>query len=356
MVAIQQRELRRMQIGNVNYMNMDNTFQYRLSIIVAIYNVEPYLERCLESIVHQDLPKDEYEVLLVNDGSTDRSLEIAKRFETEHTNIFVYSKDNGGLSSVRNFGIAHARGRYIMHVDADDFLEENVIGKVVKVAEDNELDLCFFRYISHPDGRKIDLFLKFSKYKLFTGEWLLLKNMKVTSTWCGIYNHSFLDVSGIEYYGRISHQDVEYNYRLYPLAKRVMFTDYYVYNYSIEGESITRTRNIKKREQNQLDNLQIAHNVKEFANSGECTDDIKKYLNRKMNSMLVASLVSYMRKDDGFGYQFVKYFLNEAKSFGLYPIIGRTYSWKTTALLPIVNIKPLYLALVRIRKKEIKQG
>ncbi|MBR5657533.1 MAG: glycosyltransferase [Prevotella sp.] len=328
-------------------MNKDNTYQYRLSVIVAIYNVEPYLERCLESIVHQDLSKDEYEVLLINDGSTDRSLEIAKRYEAEYTNFIVYSKENGGLSSVRNFGIEHSHGRFIMHVDADDFLEENVIGKVVKVAEDKELDLCFFRYISHPDGRKIDLFWNFSKYKLYTGEWLLLNNMKVTSTWCGIYNHSFLDKSGIEYFGRISHQDVEYNYRLYPLAKRVMFTDYYVYHYSIEGESITRTKDIKKKQQNLLDNLQIAHNIKNYANSGKCNTPIRRFLNRKMNSIVVAFLLSFLRKENTYSYGFIKEFINQAEIKGVYPC-GRTYSWKTTVLLLLVNIKPLYLLSARI--------
>lgn len=325
-----------------------DNYQYRLSVIVAIYNVEAYLERCLESIVCQDLSKDEYEVLLINDGSTDRSLEIAKRFEEEYTNFIVYSKENGGLSSVRNFGIERSHGRYIMHVDGDDFLEDNVIGKVVKVAEDNDLDLCFFDSQTYPEGRSLNNFNQFPRYHIFTGEYLLLHEMKVSSTWCAIYKNSFIKDSKITFYGRISHQDVEYNYRLYPLAKRIMFTNLLVYNYFIEGESISRTKDINKKKRNLLDNLIIVKNVKQYAENGDCSELIKDLLIRKMNSTEIAFLLSFCKKDNNFGYTFAKEFIKEAQLLSVYPIKGKTYSWKTTLLLPFVNIKWVYLFLVRL--------
>ena len=333
----------------------DSNYKYRLSIIVAIYNVEAYLERCVSSLVKQDLPPEDYEILLVNDGSTDKSLEIAQRFEKEYTNVTVYSKENGGLSSVRNFGIDHAQGRYIMHVDGDDFLVEDVIKKVVETAEENDLDLCFFGFIKYPNNQHVDMFRKFKHLKVFSGEYLLLNDMRVSSTWCCIYRLAFLKERAIKYFGRISHQDVEFNYRLYPFAKRVMFTDFFVYYYSSEGESITRTNNIKKKERNQMDNLQIAHNVKAFVNGGGCSDKIRKYLNRKMNSMVIALLYSFLNKSCEFGYPFVKSFIDEAKKLKVYPILGRSSSWKTTALLPLINIRPLFLFLVKLNKTRNKE-
>ncbi len=338
-----------MQIGKPNHkMLKDSNYKYRLSIIVAIYNVEAYLERCVSSLVKQDLPPEDYEILLVNDGSTDKSLEIAQRFEKEYSNVTVYSKENGGLSSVRNFGIDHAQGRYIMHVDGDDFLEENVIRKVVETAEENELDLCFFDSQTYPNVRRINNFGQFKKYKVFAGEKLLLSGMKVSSTWCAIYLHSFIKNLNIKFYGRISHQDVEYNYRLYPFAKRVMFTDFLVYNYFIEGESISRTNNVEKKKKNQLDNLIIVRNVKQFANQGNCSEAIKDFLIRKMNSTEVAFLLSFLKRNNVFGYQFAKEFVKEAQSLSVYPIRGKTYSWKTTILLPFLNIKWLYLGLAKL--------
>ena len=326
----------------------ENQYQFRLSIIVAIYNVEAYLERCLSSIVKQDLPPEVYEILLINDGSTDGSLAIAQKYEQQYSNVKVFSKENGGLSSVRNFGIDHSQGRYIMHVDGDDFLEENVVGKVVKVAEENDLDLCFFDSQTFPNGRKLNNFWQFPKYKIYTGERLLLGGMKVSSTWCAIYKYSFLKESKIFFYDRISHQDVEYNYRLYPLAQRVLFTDLLVYNYFIEGESISRTNNLNKKKRNYLDNLIIVRNVKQFAYSNNYSAAIKDFLIRKMNSTEVAFLLSFLRKDSLFGYEFAKDFVEEAKRLSVYPIKGKTYSWKTSVILPFINIKWLYLALVRL--------
>ena len=322
---------------------MSNSYHYRISVIVAIYNVEQYLERCLESIVHQDLSQDEYEVLLIDDGSTDNSLEIAKKYEHQQSNFKVFTKENGGLSSVRNFGIDYAEGQFIMHVDADDFLEENVIGKVVEVAENNDLDLCFFRYIRYPDNLHVDNFRKFPHYQIFTGEYLLLRNIKVSSTWCCIYKLDFIKDRNIRYFGRISHQDVEFNYRLYPFAKRVMFTDHYVYHYSISGESITRTNNVEKQKRNLLDNLQIAHNIIKFANTEDCTPAVKMYLNKKMNSLLVGVFLSFLKKTNKFESGFIKEYIKEAKRLKVYPIYGKTSSWKTTICLPFINFTPLYL-------------
>lgn len=326
----------------------ENQYQFRLSIIVAIYNVEAYLERCLSSVVKQDLRPEEYEILLINDGSTDRSLAIAQKYERLYSNVKVFSKENGGLSSVRNFGIDHSQGRYIMHVDGDDFLVENVVGKVVKVAEENDLDLCFFRFIGYPDRWHADNFSGFPHYKVLNGEDMLLNGMKVSSTWCGIYSHDLIKALGIRFYDRISHQDVEYNYRLYPFAKRLMFTDFYVYNYVVEGESISRTNDIKKIKKNLLDDLIIIKNLKCFAANGNISKPVRKLINHRMNSTLVSLMMSFLKRNNKVGYIFVRDFINKAQTLSQYPIRGITCSWKTTILIPFINVKCLYLAIAKI--------
>lgn len=326
----------------------ENQNQFRLSIIVAIYNVEAYLERCLSSIVKQDLPPEEYEILLINDGSTDGSLAIAQKYEQQYSNVKVFSKENGGLSSVRNFGIENSKGRYIMHVDGDDFLVENVVGKVLNVAEENDLDLCFYPSLRYPSGIKLDAYAKFPHYQVFRGNQLILQGMEVSSTWSCIYRHDFLDARGVSYFDRIAHQDVEFNYRLYPFAERVMFTDIYTYVYNKEGESITRTKSLNKRQKSLLDNLQIASNVKTYYKKVECQGDVRKYIYRKMNSSLSAFFISFLRRDCEFGYHFAKDFLKEAKRLGVYPVRGRTLSWKTTLPLFFVNCRFLYLIVVRL--------
>lgn len=99
-----------------------------LSFIVPVYNTEKYLPECLDSLLTQDIPKEDYEVICVNDGSTDGSSAILHRYANTHPNLVVIDKENGGLSSARNRGLSEAKGDYIWFVDSDDFVQVNVLG------------------------------------------------------------------------------------------------------------------------------------------------------------------------------------------------------------------------------------
>ena len=323
-------------------------YKFKLSVVVAVYNVADYLDRCIDSIVNQDICYDDYEILIINDGSTDNSLEIAKKYESSYPNIRVISKENGGLSSVRNLGNEQAKGNYIMHVDGDDFLEKDVIGKILDVAISNTLDLCFFGTRRYPDRHVYIQNKKFDRNKLYSGNYLLLHGMNVSSTWCSLYSNSFLRKVNLKYFDRISHQDVEFNLRLYPFAHRVMFVDNIVYNYCVLGESITRTNNIEKRKKNLLDDIIIAKNIIDFANSGICEEEISTFLIRRTNSSTLANLISFCHRKSLYGYVFAKQYITEASNRRIYPIKGRAMSLKMTLLIPIINIRILYLLFLKI--------
>lgn len=98
-----------------------------LSVIIPVYNAETYICECLNSLVEQDIPQEDYEILCVNDGSVDTSLEILKAYEESYPNLRVIDKENGGVTTARNAGLSAARGDYIWFVDADDFIKENVL-------------------------------------------------------------------------------------------------------------------------------------------------------------------------------------------------------------------------------------
>ena len=85
----------------------------KLSIIVPVYNVEPYIERCVRSLEQQNIPKQEYEIIIVNDGTQDQSIQIINKLRLEYPNIVLIEKENGGLSSARNYGLKYAQGEYI---------------------------------------------------------------------------------------------------------------------------------------------------------------------------------------------------------------------------------------------------
>ena len=112
----------------------------KVSVIVPFYNVEGYIEKCLETLVNQTLK--EIEIILVNDGSTDRSIEIVKKFIKEYPEKIVYlEKENGGLSDARNFGLKHAKGEYIAFVDSDDYIEIDMYENMYNLAEKENSDM-----------------------------------------------------------------------------------------------------------------------------------------------------------------------------------------------------------------------
>lgn len=122
----------------------------RLSIIIPAYNAGKYLEHCVSSCEEQNIPQDEFEIIVVNDGSKDNTWEVAENLANKYSNVKVFSKQNGGSSSARNLGLDNAKGDYITFVDSDDYLLDGKLGPVLSITEKNKLDMCIFnlkRYV-----------------------------------------------------------------------------------------------------------------------------------------------------------------------------------------------------------------
>lgn len=118
----------------------------RLSIIVPMYNVAPYVERCIRSLEDQDIQKDEYEIICVNDGSPDNCREIVKSLQLEYPNVILINQENQGVSRARNNGINRATGTYLLFIDPDDFVDARSFSRILKNAEDNKAQVSFLGY------------------------------------------------------------------------------------------------------------------------------------------------------------------------------------------------------------------
>ena len=105
------------------------------------------MPRCLDSLLHQDIPLADYEIILVNDGSPDNSLAIAKDYASKYSNIIVFSQENAGTSGARNTGLSHARGKYVSFVDPDDYVLENSYRVIIERMEEASLDVLRFGYV-----------------------------------------------------------------------------------------------------------------------------------------------------------------------------------------------------------------
>ena len=314
------------------------TKSLRLSIIVPVYNVERYLKSCIESLLCQDIEKSEYEIILVNDGSTDGSFDICLEQSRIHENVMLVSQSNRGLSEARNTGVNKAEGVYVSFVDSDDQLFPNVLGIMLDAAERNNLDVVESRMIvQNSDGHEyLDFVQPFSSNSIYTGEQVLLRGVHIGSVCTNMYRREFLDSNNLRFTAGIYHEDVEFNLRMYALAKRLMFLDVVTYYYRYNPTSIDREKTQKKIVHSYRSEFRIAKNIKEFADTSSISLDLRRFYNQHENSAIVSCLISLVRRRDVEKKTKIE-LLEELKKAGLWPIQGRTLSWKTTVLIPLLN-------------------
>lgn len=122
----------------------------KLSIIIPVYNSEKYLDKCLESVCHQNLSENEYEIILINDGSVDRSKEMIAQFAVKYSHIVFINQENQGVSVARNAGLAIAKGDYITFIDSDDSIYPGSLRNILSYIFENDLDILYGK-IEHVD-------------------------------------------------------------------------------------------------------------------------------------------------------------------------------------------------------------
>ena len=147
-----------------------NEYKYKVSIIVPVYNVETYLRACLDSLIAQTIDHSQMEVLLINDGSTDTSLEICYEYAQSDFIFKVFDKENEGVSATRNFGIRHAQGKYIMFLDSDDTYTPKTVQLVTDFFDKHydEIDVVSYYDQYYENGRKLAPHMRY-KYLTHTG-------------------------------------------------------------------------------------------------------------------------------------------------------------------------------------------
>lgn len=239
----------------------------KYSVIIPVYNVEKYIDRCLKSIISQNY--DDLEIIVVDNGSTDSSGSICDTYANEHSNISVYHVENHGVGSARNFGLSKARGEFIYFVDSDDYL----VGNLFAEFEDKlvlDLDLAVFSYY---DSFEEDLTEKQRTEKSlpFKGNYdkdgfikifkeLFLSNMLYT-VWNKIYRREFLLENNLSFEQYELGEDVRFNLNVYRNVNRVYLSQesYYVYVIGRKGSAMSSYN--PKRLQYQLQELKLVDSL-----------------------------------------------------------------------------------------------
>ena len=328
-------------------------YKYKLSIIIPAYNTEQYLKRCIESCELQDISFKDYEILIIDDGSTDSTLSIANHLSTKYKNIKVFSQKNQGQSTARNLGLEKARGKYIWFIDADDYIKENCLGQPLQTLEEKHLEILSFRMeVFRNNGSHFVAKLEdFEVNKVYEGEYLILNNIIAGSVCNRIFLKSFLDKYRLRFYPRIIHQDSEFTLRCFSLVKRMLFSDKVFYFYEFNENSSTRDKSYEKQKKSHLSIAQISANITDFTNGNYIiSEKLKSFLLKKANSMLIGQMLLYILQKNSYKKQLVNDYLEFSKSLNIYPIKGRAVSLYSSLLIPIFNLEAIYIYLTKIRK------
>lgn len=222
-----------------------------ISIVVPVYNVEFYLKKCVDSLIKQDY--DNFEIILVNDGSTDSSEQICDEYASKYENVIVFHKENGGLSDARNYGIEKAKGEYIYLIDSDDYLvEKDVISVFYNLAIKNDTDIVLGAYCEDIDGNK-NLFVKNSKKEMVLTEKDAIENMYDYKNYKSIFLVAHNKLYKKELFNNIKypkgklHEDEFTTYKLYLDARKIVYIDYVTYAYLIRSGSIMTSKYTTRR-------------------------------------------------------------------------------------------------------------
>ena len=223
----------------------------KLSIIIPVYNVEKYIRSCLESIFKQDLNAADYEVIVVNDGTSDKSMEMIADIISQHTNIKVINQENLSLSVARNNGIAAAKGEYILMPDSDDLLIDNSLKPLLEIALESKADLVVADFLEMTDEEINNLKnipQKEFQVKEKIGEQLFLEdlNPRQCYVWRTLYRRAFITENKLTFIPGIRYQDVPFSHECCLKANKCLRISWLLNIYRRGHESATYSFNKRK--------------------------------------------------------------------------------------------------------------
>ncbi len=201
----------------------------KISVVVPVYNVEKYLKECIDSIINQTL--EDIEIICVNDGSTDSSLEILNDYAKKDSRIIVINKSNSGYGHTMNMGLNAATGEYVGIIESDDFADKNMFEDLYKLAKEYDADIVKGDWYNYWSKNKFAR----KNNRISSAKTLKLTNSKQDksllrinpSVWSAIYKKEFLNKYNIRFLETpgASYQDLAFSFKIFALAERVILTD-----------------------------------------------------------------------------------------------------------------------------------
>lgn len=270
-----------------------------LSIIVPVFNVEQYLNKCLLSLESQDIPHDEFEIICVNDGSTDNSSGVIKHFQKKFNNIILIDQNNQGVSRARNNGIEKACGKYLLFVDADDFIDQYCFDRILKNANKFTTQVSILGFsILDEYGRTIH-----SKYyeslveKIYNGieAYYLARGdgrFDADRMWGILFDRDFFNLNNLRYLPDVPYlEDGEFIDRILCLTEHCIFDGYSFYHRTTRTGSATQS-NLFYSDKATRGFIIAATNLKRFQLEQNLTVKQRDFLNQPIAQFVILAINS----------------------------------------------------------------
>lgn len=321
---------------------MDNL----ISVIVPVYNVEKYLNECIDSILSQTY--ENFELLLIDDGSTDTSSEICKSYLEKDSRIRYFRKENGGLSDARNYGIERANGEYITFIDSDDYIEKTYLEVLVNEITSNQSDVAVVNYV-RVDEKGV------TSYDIVPGKDLILTGLEALKN---IFYQNCISVSAnAKLYKKEIFKDIKFpKGKLYEdistipfiflKAKKIAYSSQVLYKYRIRSGSITES-DFKEKDFQMIENtLVVLKYIEE--NDKTLIQSANSYLLSKSSTLLFLVEKSNHEKKIYYMNEAWKY-IKQSRGFVLYDKRARRMN-RLAAILSFFG-KKIYIFIYQSMKK-----
>lgn len=299
-----------------------------LSIIIPIYKVEKYVRGTLESIYNQEFEEGEFEVICVNDGTPDNSMQIVNEYASQHTNLRIINQMNQGLSCARNAGLRIAQGEYVWFVDSDDSLEAGSLSQTTQyIKSDPDTEIWGFDIVRVQETDKkekiehvIQKDKNFHLYHLSLHTKDIIHKTHIAPVQRFIFKHSFLRNHHLTFYPKIYHEDMEFMSKAFFLANQIKFIKYAPYRYLVRNSgNIMSSVNIKSV----TDKMTIASELNHFKQKHATSRFEKAYFD-DITFYLIRNILKYPQNDN---VEFKKMIAKKRKEIKSILIKGLQANW-----------------------------
>ncbi len=329
----------------------------KLSILIPMYNAKNYIGNCIDSIINQDISKNDYEIIIIDDGSKDNSVDLVKAYAKQYKNISLHQEPNSGAYSTRNKLLKLAKGDYIYNLDADDYIVRNCLGALLKIAESKQLDIIGFDTFETSNLDKFDLPgpIELNGAILSSGKELIEEHIHFRhEIWWYFIKKDFILEHNMSFNKNEYNADVMFTIKALLKAKNVGYLPISIHRYVQTQDSLMRSKNFditKKRiEYIQMmigNTSRLINSLKQDSNSGV----LIKNMSYRRDVFTFFNIINILRNP--LSLEYIKTKIKTFKATGAYPINNfnnyRYSGLRYRLLAAIVNNEKLLYALTSIK-------